>query len=126
MVCDRQLARDISRAGGTCPDSPSRHAVVPPPYELTAFEVDVFFQFSTEEAWIIEECRRTDLKFGLALQIGFLRMSSKLLDAVRMVACGSPFTSSRTLLAQPVAKLLRHAVIDLLHVAQVDRRSAPP
>ncbi len=47
------------------------------PRELTAFEVEVFFQFSAEKAWIIEERRRPELKFGLALQIGFLRMSGR-------------------------------------------------
>jgi hypothetical protein len=55
------------------------------PREVTAFEVEVFFQFSAEEARIIEERRRPELKLGLALQIGFLRMSGRLLDAVRMV-----------------------------------------
>ena len=55
------------------------------PCEVTAFEIEVFFQFSAEEARIIEERRRPGLKLGLALQIGFLRMSGSLLDAVRMV-----------------------------------------
>ena len=55
------------------------------PREVTAFEVEVFFQFSAEEARIIEERRRPELKLGLALQMGFLRMSGRLLDAVRMV-----------------------------------------
>ena len=55
------------------------------PRELTAFEVEVFFQFSAEEARIIEDRRRPELKLGLALQIGFLRMSGRLLDAVRIV-----------------------------------------
>ena len=55
------------------------------PREVTAFEVEVFFQFSAEEARIIEERRRPELKLGLALQMGFLRMSGRLLDAVRIV-----------------------------------------
>jgi NAD-dependent deacetylase len=55
------------------------------PREVTAFEVEVFFQFSAEEARIIEERRGPELKLGLALQIGFLRMSGRLLDAVRIV-----------------------------------------
>jgi TnpA family transposase len=55
------------------------------PREVTGFEIEVFFQFSAEEARIIEERRRPELKLGLALQIGFLRMSGRLLDAVRMV-----------------------------------------
>jgi hypothetical protein len=55
------------------------------PREITAFDVDVFFQFSAREARIIDERRRPELKLGLALQIGFLRISGRLLDAVRMV-----------------------------------------
>jgi hypothetical protein len=56
------------------------------PREVTAFEVEVFFQFSADEARIIEKRRRPELKLGLALQTGFLRMSGRLLDAVRMVS----------------------------------------
>jgi len=55
------------------------------PCGVTGFEVEVFFQYSAEEARIIEERRRPELKLGLALPIGFLRMSGRLLDAVRMV-----------------------------------------
>jgi Domain of unknown function (DUF4158) len=55
------------------------------PREVTAFEVEVFFQFSAEEARVIDERRRPELKLGLALQIGFLRMSGRLLDAFRIV-----------------------------------------
>ena len=49
------------------------------PREVTTFEIEVFFQFSAEETQIIEERRRPELKLGLALQIGFLRMSGRLL-----------------------------------------------
>jgi uncharacterized protein DUF4158 len=55
------------------------------PREVTAFEIEAFFQFSAEEIRIIEERRRPELKLGLALQMGFLRMSGRLLDAVRIV-----------------------------------------
>jgi hypothetical protein len=55
------------------------------PREVTAFEIEVFFQFSSDESRIIEERRRPELKLGLALQIGFLRMSGRLLEAVRIV-----------------------------------------
>ena len=37
------------------------------------------------ERALIEGRRRPELKLGLALQIGFLRMSGRWLDAVRMV-----------------------------------------
>jgi hypothetical protein len=55
------------------------------PREVTAFEIEVFFQFSAAESRIIEDRRRLELKLGLALQIGFLRMSGRLLEAVRIV-----------------------------------------
>lgn len=52
------------------------------PRELTAFEIEAFFTFTLTERQMIEERRRPTLKLGLALQIGFLRMSGRLLDAV--------------------------------------------
>ncbi len=55
------------------------------PRELTAFEIEAFFTFTLAERRIIEDRRRPTLKLGLALQIGFLRMSGRLLDAVPMV-----------------------------------------
>jgi hypothetical protein len=42
---------------------------------LGHLEIEVFFQFSAAESRIIEERRRPELKLGLVLQIGFLRMS---------------------------------------------------
>jgi len=55
------------------------------PRELTDFEIEAFFTFTLAEHALIEERRRPELKVGLALQIGFLRMSGRLLDAVRIV-----------------------------------------
>jgi Domain of unknown function (DUF4158) len=55
------------------------------PRELTAFGIESFFTFTLAERQIIEDRRRPTLKLGLALQIGFLRMSGRLLDAVPMV-----------------------------------------
>jgi TnpA family transposase len=55
------------------------------PRELTAFEIEAFFSFTRAERELIEDRRRTELKLGLALQIGFLRMSGRLLDAVPMI-----------------------------------------
>ncbi|MGH8144683.1 MAG: DUF4158 domain-containing protein [Steroidobacteraceae bacterium] len=55
------------------------------PHEIAAFEIEVFFRFSTAERRVIEERRRPELKLGLALQIGFLRMSGRLLEAIRIV-----------------------------------------
>src|ERR1017187_1056409 len=53
--------------------------------ELTAFEIEAFFTFTPAERLIIEERRRPELKLGLALQLSFLRMSGRVLDAVRIV-----------------------------------------
>jgi hypothetical protein len=55
------------------------------PRELTAFEIEAFFTFTAAEREVIEQRRRPALKLGLALQIGFLRMSGRVLDAVRIV-----------------------------------------
>jgi hypothetical protein len=56
------------------------------PRELTALEIEAFFTFTLAERQLIEDRRRPALKLGLALQIGLLRMCSRLLDAVRIVA----------------------------------------
>src|SRR5450631_411898 len=55
------------------------------PRELTAFEIEAFFTFTAAERQVIEQRRRPALKLGLALQIGSLRMSGRVLDAVRIV-----------------------------------------
>ena len=55
------------------------------PRELTAFEIEAFFTFTRAERQLIEDRRRAELMLGLALQIGFLRMSGRLLDAVPMI-----------------------------------------
>jgi hypothetical protein len=53
--------------------------------EMCAFELEAFFTFSEVERQLIEQRRTPSLKLGLALQIGFLRMSGRLLDAFRIV-----------------------------------------
>jgi len=55
------------------------------PRELTTFELEAFFTFSGAELQVIRDRRGPKLQLGLALQIGFLRMRGRLLDAVRMV-----------------------------------------
>ncbi len=55
------------------------------PRDLSDFEIEAFFTFSEAERRIIEERRRPVLKLALALQIGFVRMSGRLLEAVRIV-----------------------------------------
>jgi len=55
------------------------------PRELSGFEIEAFFNFSDAERRVIEERRSSALKLALALQIGFLRMTGRLLEAVRIV-----------------------------------------
>jgi hypothetical protein len=55
------------------------------PRELSGFEIEAFFTFTASERALIEARRGPSLKLGLALQIGFLRMSGRVLDAVRIV-----------------------------------------
>ncbi len=55
------------------------------PRELSGFEIEAFFTFTAGERALIEARRGPSLKLGLALQIGFLRMSGRVLDAVRIV-----------------------------------------
>jgi|SRR5271170_6400478 len=56
------------------------------PRELSGFEIEAFFTFTATERALIDARRASSLKLGLALQIGFLRMSGRLLDAVRIVS----------------------------------------
>lgn len=55
------------------------------PREVSAFELQAFFTFSRPEQELIQARRGDLLKLGLALHIGFLRMSGRLLDALRSV-----------------------------------------
>ena len=55
------------------------------PRELSDFEIQAFFTFTAAERVVIEGRRQDALKLGLALQIGFLRMTGRSMDSVRMV-----------------------------------------
>src|SRR5271168_3602786 len=56
------------------------------PRDLSGFEIEAFFTYSEPERRLIDDERRTPaLKLALALQIGFLRMTGRLLEALRMV-----------------------------------------
>ena len=55
------------------------------PRDLTSFELQAFFTFAPAELELINERRRPLLKLGLALQIGFLRMAGRSLDAFRVI-----------------------------------------
>jgi Domain of unknown function (DUF4158) len=55
------------------------------PRALSGFEIEAFVTFTASERALIEARRGPSLKLGLALQIGFLRMSGRVLDAVRIV-----------------------------------------
>jgi hypothetical protein len=47
------------------------------PHDLSAFELQAFFTFSRAEHELIQARRGDSLKLGLALHIGFLRMSGR-------------------------------------------------
>ena len=55
------------------------------PRDFSAFELQAFFSYSRAELDLIGARRGDSLKLGLALHLGFLRMSGRLLDAVRVV-----------------------------------------
>ncbi len=56
------------------------------PRDLSGFEIEAFFTYSESERRVIDDERRSSsLKLALALQIGFLRMTGRLLEALRMV-----------------------------------------
>lgn len=55
------------------------------PRALSAFELEAFFTFSGVERRAIEQRRTPALRLGLALQLGFLRMSGRPLVAVGAV-----------------------------------------
>ncbi len=55
------------------------------PRELSGFEIEAFFTFTAAERESIGARRQAPLNLGLALQIGFLRMSGRPLDSVNIV-----------------------------------------
>ena len=55
------------------------------PREMSAFEMQAFFTFDHSERAVIDARRSNPHKLGLALHIGFLRMSGRLLSSFRVV-----------------------------------------
>ena len=55
------------------------------PRELTEFELQAFFSFGRNELELIARRRGDNHKLGLALHIGFVRMSGRPLNSVRAV-----------------------------------------
>jgi hypothetical protein len=55
------------------------------PREITGFELQAFFTYSRAELDVINARRSDAHKLGLALHIGFLRLSGRVLNAVRIV-----------------------------------------
>ena len=55
------------------------------PRELSAFELQAFFTFSRAERTVIDSRHGATHKLGLALHMGFLRLSGRSLNAVRIV-----------------------------------------
>ena len=58
------------------------------PRDISGFELQAFFTFSPAERALIDARRNNAHKLGLALHIGFLHMSGRLLDAFRIVPPG--------------------------------------
>jgi hypothetical protein len=58
------------------------------PRDLSAFEIEAFFNFSDTERRVIEDRPGPSLKLAWALQISLLRMTGRLLEAVHLVASG--------------------------------------
>ena len=55
------------------------------PRELSGFELQAFFTFSRAERELIERRRGAEMKLGLALHIGFVRMCGRPLNAFRVL-----------------------------------------
>ena len=55
------------------------------PRELSEFELQAFFSFGRDELEVISRRRGENHKLGLALHIGFVRMSGRPLNSVRAV-----------------------------------------
>jgi hypothetical protein len=55
------------------------------PVTLSGFELQAFFTFDQSERAAIDAWQTDAYKLGLALHIGFLHMSGRLLDAFRIV-----------------------------------------
>ncbi len=55
------------------------------PRELSEFELQAFFTFSPAEHGLIQRRRGPAMKLGLALHLGFVRMSGRPLDAFRVL-----------------------------------------
>src|ERR1035441_10735543 len=55
------------------------------PRELSEFELQAFFSFGRDELEVISRRRGDNHKLGLALHIGFVRMSGRPLNSVRAV-----------------------------------------
>ncbi|MDM0002806.1 DUF4158 domain-containing protein [Variovorax sp. J22P240] len=55
------------------------------PRDTSAFELQAFFTFGRAERELIRTRRGESLKLGLALHIGLLRMTRRVLDAFRIV-----------------------------------------
>ncbi len=67
------------------------------PRDLSGFEIEAFFTYSDSERYVIDDERRTpSLKLALALQIGFLRMTGRLLAQRRALVRAINAELSRT------------------------------
>ena len=58
------------------------------PRELSGFELRAFFTYSRAESAVINARHGTTHKLGLVLHIGFLRLSGRSLQSIRMIPAG--------------------------------------
>ncbi len=78
------------------------------PTELAAFDLDQFFTLDAADQQIVATRRRSLHRLGIALQIGFIRMTGCTLDAVQIVPSAA----------------LRHVAVQL-HLPAPDIASLP-
>ena len=55
------------------------------PRELSQFELQRVFTYTPSERTLIDERRQPILRLGFALQIGYLRMTGRTLDGLRII-----------------------------------------
>ena len=81
------------------------------PAWLTELEIEYFFRFSVAELALIRTRRGADCQIGLALQIGFLRMSGRVLNSTDIIPRGV----LRLISEQLGVRALQHASLRSLY-----------
>jgi Domain of unknown function (DUF4158) len=76
------------------------------PREISAFELQAFFTFSRAERELIERRRGEHHKLGLALHIGFVRISGRPLNSVRAGGLAASFSKQVIVVLAPDGNVL--------------------